>query len=420
MKPFELNETGLCSSCSKKITEEKLQCTQCETFFHGTCSVGDPLCTNKAFLRWFNTTSTNKLNFTWRCDECITLSETDKVATLSQQLSALREAVQGLTNKTKSVDDLKEGLETKMDKEFNMLTESLNSSITSQMVEIRKELALPKKVEADPAYEGTVWDNRERINNVVKSSIMLKPDTQGNPVDQKKLKAVVIDNGIKVDKVVVSSTGDTFINFPSDNQREKLAPLLQTNNINNNVVTLKSKLPTISLLHVTENMTHEKIVEGLCNQNESIGALVSSGQELSVVFTKPPTEQYTNYQVVLRVSPDIRKAIKSYNNKLHLGVKVCKVVDRFYVRRCNRCQGFGHYSSSCKGAVPVVCGYCMENHDSNDCHLKGAAHTEHKCNNCRVAGLDVSGHSTFWYQCPAYIIQQNKLKSSISYNYNSN
>ena len=417
MIPFELNETGVCSTCNKKISEEKLKCSKCDKFYHATCST-DPIC-NKTFLKNFITNSANKPNFTWQCDHCQTQSEIDKVALLSQEISSLKEAVAKVAEEN-SINKLK----TQMSDEFALLTECCTSGIKAQMLEVRSHFqqelkTLKDEVNAYPTL-GSVYGDRGTAANVVKSSILLKADTDGNPVDQEKLKKVVIDNGIQIDRVVVSSSGDTFVNFPSENQRAKLAPLLQTNNITNDVVTLKSKLPSISLLHVTEEMSKEQIKDVLCSQNESIATLVENGQELSVVFTKPPTQQHTNYQVVLRVSPDIRKAIKSCNNKVHLGVNVCKVVDRFYVRRCNRCQGFGHYASTCKDPVRVVCGYCMGNHDSNDCHLKASPHTEHKCNNCRLAGLTDSGHSTFWYQCPAYIIQQNKLKSSISYDYNSN
>ena len=201
--------------------------------------------------------------------------------------------------------------------------------------------------------------------------------------------------------------------------RDKLGPLLQINQIQNNVVKLKSKLPTISLIGVTENLSKDDIKSELCSQNEEIGNLVNAGQELSVIFTKPPTTSQPHYQIVMRVSPDIRKVIRGYNNKLHLGFQMCKVVDRFYVRRCNKCQTFGHYASDCE-ASELVCGFCMGSHDSNECHLKNSPHSDHKCKNCKSANLAETGHSTFWYRCPAYIIKQDKLKNSIGYDYNLN
>ena len=55
-------------------------------------------------------------------------------------------------------------------------------------------------------------------------------------------------------------------------------------------------------------------------------------------------------------------------------------------------------------------------HESNSCPLKETNDfTELKCANCKHDGLDYSGHSTFWHQCPSYIIAQKKMKSTIPY-----
>ena len=155
-------------------------------------------------------------------------------------------------------------------------------------------------------------------------------------------------------------------------------------------------------------------------QNEAVGSLADSGSHLSVVYTKKPIKEQKFHQVVLRVSPEIRRAIKSNNDKLHMGDKVHRVVDRFHVKRCNTCQSFGHYSEKCENTK--ICGYCAENsHLSKDCPHKDSEHENHKCHNCLKLKLDPhTGHSTFWYKCPAYLEQQKRQKRTIGYNYDSN
>ena len=217
---------------------------------------------------------------------------------------------------------------------------------------------------------------------------------------------------------MVTSAGDTFINLPNQKSRDKLSPLLQSPS--NDIVILKSKLPTICLLGVTDDLTKDEIKQGICRQNDVIGKLVEDGQELSVIFTKPPTNNKLYHQVTVRVSSDIRLAIKSSGNKIHLSSKVCKVIDSFHVKRCNKCQSFGHYAAKCRESTPVICGYCGKNHESNDCHLKDQPSNTHKCCNCEIAGMKPEGHSSFSFKCPAYTIQQDKLRSSIAYDYDLN
>ena len=91
-----------------------------------------------------------------------------------------------------------------------------------------------------------------------------------------------------------------------------------------------------------------------------------------------------------------------------------RVVDRFYIKRCNKCQDFGHYHGQCTN--DPVCGYCGEKHESSTCPLKDETDfSKHKCINCKKANLPFTGHSAFWSKCPAYEAEQKKLQSSIPY-----
>ena len=118
---------------------------------------------------------------------------------------------------------------------------------------------------------------------------------------------------------------------------------------------------------------------------------------------------------MVRVSPAIRDAISARKNRLFLGVTSCKVYDRFYVKRCNKCNCFGHYKSDCPNSV--LCGYCMsKDHESHCCPLRSSeSSTNFKCSNCQNAGLDHEGHSALWFNCPSYKMAQKRLQSSIPY-----
>ena len=421
MKPYQLTEAGLCSTCNKKISEDKIKCTHCDKFYHATCSQTDPIC-RVTFLKTFHQ-STIKPNFTWSCDVCLTLTEQNKVGTLSDQISALRLAVEKLTK-----DKAENTLKTLVNEEFALLTEVITSDIRERLAmvktelhgkfdnlqsELSEKLATSTTVNAGKA-QTTPWDNTQKIEEI-KSSLLVKP-TGGQPIDMKKVQDAAVNNGIPLDSVVVSSTGDTFVNLPNEASRRKLEPILAHIEPEREVVVLKSKLPSIALLSVTEEHKPEDITRMIKQQNEVIGNLIAAGSHLSVVYTKKPIEDQKFHQVVLRVSPDIRRAIKLNKNKIHMSANVHRVVDRFHVKRCNKCHDFGHYADKCPGTQ--ICGYCAAtSHSSKDCPIKNNGHASYKCNNCDKQGLNPSGHSTFWSKCPAYMDQQNKHKRTIGYNY---
>ena len=105
------------------------------------------------------------------------------------------------------------------------------------------------------------------------------------------------------------------------------------------------------------------------------------------MFAKEPREGDTQsrkkcWQVVDRVSDDMRKVLRSSGDKIYVGLLALKVVDRFFVKRCNRCQEFGHYERDCQNEV--CCGYCEKKHKSAECkEVEKGDHQHYHCINCK-------------------------------------
>ena len=118
---------------------------------------------------------------------------------------------------------------------------------------------------------------------------------------------------------------------------------------------------------------------------------------------------------MVRVSPAIRDAIHNHWNKLNIGATCVRVHDRFYIKRCNRCNKFGHYKDKCSEASS--CGTCTsEVHETDVCPNKNKEGTAHlKCINCKKAKEQFHGHSASYYKCPTYLLAQKKLKSNTPY-----
>ena len=320
------------------------------------------------------------------CDHCLTRRENKQASLMKDQISELTDTVSTLV------------------KEFSAFK--------------REQSERPSVPAAPTAPElQTAWANKNRTNSM-KASLCIK--SKGNTVDIKKIKEIACANSIQVSKADVKENGDVYVDMPSHENREKLLPLLEGDTFaQNEIVKLKSKLPTISILNVEDFSSKEEFVEKIQQQNPEIKRLIAEGSEFSIVYTKEPRKSDDNskkeyYQVVARVSEEIRRAIKASGNKVFVDLIAHRVVDRFFVRRCNKCQGYGHYEKDCN--KPQCCGYCQQSHKSSDCDQVNSSDTKnYQCVNCKKEGKSHIGHSSLWHKCPSFVEQQNKIKKSIPY-----
>ena len=381
MVPYQIDASGKCTTCNSQTTDaDILQCYDCESYLHGVCGQETPI-TNATFLKKFKANKSR--NFMFVCNHCLTRRENKQASDLKDQISELASTVSTLA------------------KEFSAFkTEQVNRSNKDSHQE-----------------ESTVWNNQKRTNSM-KASLCIK--SKGTPVDVKKIQEIACANSIQVSKADIKSIGDVYVDMPSNDNRERLLPLLEDDTFaQNEIVTLKSKLPSVSILNVESFDSKEEFIEKVKKQNPEIKELMEQGSEFSIVFAKEPREAGSNgkkeyYQVVARVSDDIRKVMKSSGNKVYVDLVAHRVVDRFFVKRCNKCQEFGHYEKDC--SKNVCCGYCQGGHKSTDCDQVDDGDVEHyECVNCKRDGKPHTGHSSLWHKCPSFIEQQKKVRKTIPY-----
>ena len=124
--------------------------------------------------------------------------------------------------------------------------------------------------------------------------------------------------------------------------------------------------------------------------------------------------KFKTYHVVARVSDDIRKILEQNRNRIFLGMSSHRVIDRFYIKRCNNCLQYGHYEKDCK--LDACCGYCRGKHLSKNCDkIEQGDFTNYECHNCQQSGKCHTGHSAMWTKCPTYIEAQAQMKKSIPF-----
>ena len=396
-----------CSHCKSHVSAgDLLQCVDCSTAFHVKCPElrqNEKPCTD-TFLGLYYQKSTKKPNFTWRCDQCATDKDTAEKVILSQRVEQITRNVVSLTS---VINDIA----TKVD--------TLSSANT----------LLP----GNPTIGNTSpnpWDNRDtvqRIRSSLKESIMVKPRDTGKP-DIKKIEKIVDENNLHVHSIGVSHVGNTIINCSAESAKTLQEKLKEDDEIkHHDIQPLQELLPSISIVGVTATEwetaaketqeRYDTFTQKLRDKNDFLDTLITQGETFKILFMKPPGGKYANYQIVARVSPTVRDAIHAKYNRLFIRAISVRIHDRFYVKRCFKCNGFGHYTAGCK-STDVSCGICSENtHESINCpHKLQQGTTHHKCINCKKAGNPAYiDHNAAYHKCPAYLAAQKKLKLNISY-----
>ena len=147
-----------------------------------------------------------------------------------------------------------------------------------------------------------------------------------------KMQELARNNSIQVTKTTVKENGDVYVDLPSIENREKLAPLLNDQAFaTNSVIELKTKLPTISILDVKEFSTKDNFVEKIKKQNPTIKKLIEEGSEFSIVYSKSDSEKSqrgeSKHQIVARVGTEIRKAIKVNKDRAFADLSSYRIVD---------------------------------------------------------------------------------------------
>ena len=176
----------------------------------------------------------------------------------------------------------------------------------------------------------------------------------------------------------MKDNGDLFVELPSKEVKEKLQPFLNDDAfVENSIVNVKSKIPSISIVGVKEFSTKKEFIEKIKRQNPKVKQLIDQGSEFSIIFSKDPkdSEKYDTFQIVARVSEDIRDILRKNNDFIYVDLSSYRVVDRFYIKRCNKCLKFGNYEKDYKNYL------CCAYHRSNECQEVDGDDRKYECKN---------------------------------------
>ena len=124
--------------------------------------------------------------------------------------------------------------------------------------------------------------------------------------------------------------------------------------------------------------------------------------------------------VGIKVSPCIRDMLVS-KGRIYVGNTSCRVLDRFDVRQCFKCQRFGHMATQCRASDPV-CMYCSASHLTKNCpHKYNTA--SHRCVNCSHSSNtslleSCDTHHSGSDLCPVILSEKTNIRNRTEYSKN--
>ena len=414
--PRMLSDKGVCGNCSLDGLEESVCCFLCKKLFHALCNtltnskvtyLTDNPCT-KSFHNSYSQNIANKNkgsrfgSFVFLCDLCRTKHETKEACTTNNRVQILDNRV---TNLADDVGEIKRMLQTVMDAGRGVQC----SPLDQQNMDMAHSNAQNVEINA--------WHDKDRV----KSLLVVAKDAQ---VTNSNLEKAVVDNGLQVQKQYIDKNGDTILIFPSQKARDGLKQKLAESGVDQNLLKEpKKRHPTISVVGIPKEFDMENkkdICDTILKQNPTINeGLKAESSLFDIISVKPLRSNPHVKQAIIRVSDNIRVAIRNNHNRLYFGLLSCQVYDQLYIKRCNKCQGFGHYARTCSNQM--CCGLCGTiGHETQGCPHKDKPDLSafYRCVNCSksnaTSGTD-NKHPAYYQNCPSYQVQQEKLKASLPY-----
>ena len=378
---YKLASDGTCSSCSVvSVPGENLQCFMCKAMFHGACqsmSEDDKVAAKSsitAFLR-----PSTKGNFKFFCDVCLTKFEMDMANCEAKRIETVENNI---------------------------------TSIRGELAEIKKLLkdSRSKPVETN-AKKDNIWFDKERLASTKVAPA--KPLLVVNNIQESSngsIEKVIVDNGIPVTNSYRNNAGALVLECDNPDSREKLRTAIASSTETVQMKSISGKKPSVTIVGLSQQYSKEEVINQIVSQNQFVkhfSTVNDIKEHIEIHDIKPTKGNPSVFQAFASVSESLRKGFANYKDKVTVGLTNCKVYDRYHVKRCNNCQGLGHFYKDCPTPTEPCCGKCGLGHATNSCDA-----SERKCTNCeKEGGVDLN-HATFDPKCPTLVKLIEKKKKS--------
>ena len=393
---YQLDNEGVCKTC-KVVSQgnDSVKCMICNKRFHAICNsmAADDKWATKTMVNAYNAPST-KRNFSFMCNHCLTSWEIDQADRNNFRIQ-------------------------KMEENMKYIMEELK--VIKNQTSVANEIAPKVILNTQNKKEDSIWFDEVKLANVkakpTESVLVIRKNEDSTLVKTNKeaIENIVVQGKIPVVKSYNSKEGNLVVLCDSSETRDSLKNQLQSSIENIEVRSPREKRPAISIVGLTRKYESEEIIDLLIKQNHFLGQFARNNDindHIKIFNVKPLRGNQDIYQAFARVSKVIRQGLRTYKDKVIMGLSTCKIYDQYHVKRCNNCQGFGHFYKDCPSPNDHICAKCGENHSTKDCSTLNL-----KCTNCVKSGLSPAEceHRADDSNCPSISKQREKIKNNLNW-----
>lgn len=271
--------------------------------------------------------------------------------------------------------------------------------------------------ESELLPDDNIWKDSKRIAKFKLKSpdSLLILNTTGNKNEDENnvriVENVVIEKNIKIDKSFNDKEGNLVVVCSSEVARQKLKQEVEGHKIC--CKSPKAKSTVISIVGMKKEVSLDEAFKTFQLQNEFLSTDLSVGitaRDFNIFAIKPVKSNDTVFQAFVRVSVPLRKLIKANGDRMLFGLSSCRVYDQFHIKRCNKCQQFGHYIKYCT-ASNFTCASCSGSHDTRSCK-----NVVKRCVNCQSDSVssEECKHAADSLECPTLLKAKSKAKENLN------
>ena len=405
---------GICNACESEvdILQYAVQCFKCEVYFHAVDCCDNSYCVSAktSFTQHFRPALDktgayeNRFGkFFFLCDTCCTEIELKKVITSEKRVDIIDKKLDNFRNEFRA--------------ELSELKKCMSSVPT---VTTGSSASVSNSESENP------WIDTTRTKNLFNKKVLVvkKSENSGLSINASTLRKTCVDNGIQVSKSFSTSKDEIGLVVNSEIAANTLIDKLKIAAPEHKVQNLPTKTPTVNIVGVPNDISKEDLQHELFQQNPILKKLHSDhdgqGEGKFIILS---ISKLKNNQDVSKATVGISNTIREYmssacNDRIYLGNGTCKIYDSFHVKRCFKCQKYGHISEKCNHNL--ACGFCAGTHETRNCQLKASSSQEGACcTNCKNSDKSEhsqnSAHPAYSTDCPILKLEQIKTKKSIPF-----
>ena len=110
--------------------------------------------------------------------------------------------------------------------------------------------------------------------------------------------------------------------------------------------------PKVTIVDIQCDINDGDIIEEIFDKNPRLKNFISDNKlNFDLLFTKENNSK-SNKSAIFKVSPELRNyLVNEMNGKVFIGLMQCRLFDRYFIKKCRKCQNFGHFTNVCKSEI---------------------------------------------------------------------